>query len=248
MVRNIIIDVDETLVETYRARDMLFDFIVRTHFGGSDAESFRLCFRDHVMKEMESFRGEPFMTFGINPNDLFFHRHLENYIDGKTAEEMKHRILENTFRDLNLDYQKKPATRILLDLQERWLGYFQAIEGSAEVLDRLQRSGYRLYVLTDGFNEVQIPRVEHCGLEKFFHRVVASEELGIGKGSEQAFVRLMQQEGMIPSETIMIGDNIRTDYKADNVGITALLFDRYDTCKDPNVRRIGSLEEVLRFL
>lgn len=248
MIKNIMIDVDETLVETYRARDMLFDFIVRTHFDGSDVESFRLCFRDHAMKEMENFRGEPFMTFGINPNDLFFHRHLENYIDGKAAEEMKYRILEDTFRDLSLDYKREPATRILSDLQERWLGYFQAIEGSAEVLDRLQRSGYRLYVLTDGFNEVQIPRVEYCGLEKFFHRVVASEELEIGKGSEQAFVRLMQQEGMIPSETIMIGDNIRTDYNADKVGITALLFDRYDTCKDPNVRRIGSLQEVFRFL
>lgn len=248
MIKNIIIDVDETLVETFRARDRLFDFIVRTYFSGADAEKFRLNFRNHTMIEMESFEGEPFMTFGINPNDLFFHRHLENYIDGKRIEEMKYRILENTFRDLNIRYEKELATKILSELEERWLGYFEPIEGSAEVLEKLQAKGYRLYVLTDGFNEVQLPRVKQCGLEKYFHRVVASEELGIGKGSEQAFVRLMEQEEMIPSETMMIGDNIRTDYNANKVGILALLFDREDSYKDSDVRRIKSLEEVFQYL
>lgn len=248
MIKNIIIDVDETLVETFRARDRLFDFVVRTYFDGVDTEDFRLCFRNHTMREMESFEGEPFMTFGINPNDLFFHRHLENYIDGKGIEEMKYRILENTFRDLNIRYERELATKILSDLQERWLTYFEPIEGSAEVLEKLQSGGYHLYVLTDGFNEVQLPRVEQCGLEKYFQRVVASEELGIGKGSEQAFVRLMEQEGMISSETIMIGDNIRTDYNANKVGILALLFDREDSYKDSDVRRIKTLEEVFQYL
>ncbi|MDO4711740.1 MAG: HAD family hydrolase [Peptostreptococcaceae bacterium] len=248
MIKNIIIDLDETLVETDQARDRLFDFLVRKYFEGVDAERFRLSFRNHSLKEMGSFQGEPFMTYGINSNDLFFHRHLEDHIDAKAAEDMKYRILEDTFRDLNLSYQKELATQILSDLQERWLGYFEPIEGSREVLERLQKSGYRLYVLTDGFNEVQLPRVTQCGLDRFFDRVVASEELGIGKGSEEAFLRLMEQEGMIPLETIMIGDNIRTDYNAHKVGITALLFDRHDACKDKDVPCIRSLEEVFRFL
>lgn len=248
MFKNIIIDLDETLVETFRARDMLFDSLVRTHFDGLDAKRFRLCFRDHTMKELDAFREEPFMSFGINPNDLFFHRHMEHYIDGNTAEEIKHRILKNTFLDLNLTYQKDKADRILSDLQEHWLGYFQPIEGSEAVLRELQQSGYRLYLLTDGFNEVQLPRVDQCGLRPYFHRVVASEELGIGKGNVQAFLRLMEQEGMVPSETIMIGDNIRTDYNADKVGITAILFDREHSCEDPSVRRMDSLEGVFRYL
>lgn len=246
MYKNIIIDVDETLVETFRARDMLFEFIAQKYVDGVDAKSFRLSFRDHTMKEMESFRGEPFMTFGVNPNDLFFHRHLERYIDSETAESIKYRVIENTFRDFNLSYRKELATEILKSLQERWLGYFEEIEGSAEALEKLQ--DYRLYVLTDGFNEIQLPRVEHCGLQKYFRRVVASEELGIGKQSEQAFIRLMAQEGMNPSETIMIGDNLHTDYNANKVGILALLFDRYDSCKDPEIRRIASLNEVFGYL
>lgn len=248
MIRNIIIDVDETLVETYQARDRLFDYIVGTYFGGADVQRFFLSFREHCLKEMEAFQGEAFMAYGINPNDLFFHRHLENYIAATMAEDMKYRILENTFRDLGLACQKELATKILSDLKERWLSYFEPIQGSAEVLGKLQKSGYRLYVLTDGFNEVQLPRVEHCGLKKFFHRLVASEELGIGKGSVEAFLRLMKEEGLKPEETIMIGDNIRTDYNADKVGIRALLFDRYHTCKDETVRHIASLEEVFRFL
>lgn len=248
MFRNIIIDVDETLVETFRARDELFHFIVETYLPDADMTEFRIAFRNHTMKEMEVLQGEPFMNFGINPNDLFFHRHLENYIDGKKAEVMKYRILENTFQELHIRYEKKLATKILSELQERWLGYFEPIEGSAEVLEKLKSKGYHLYVLTDGFNEVQLPRVEQCGLENYFHRVVASEELGIGKESEQAFVRLMEQERIIPSETMMIGDNIRTDYNANKVGILALLFDREDAYKDSDVRRIKSLEEVFQYL
>lgn len=248
MIKNIILDVDETLVETNKARNMIFDYLVQKYFDGLSGEGFSLSFKGHIIKELEVFKAEPFMTFGISPYDIFFHRNLKGYIGEKNPDEIKFRILEKTFSDLSLGYEKELAVRIIDDLEENWLGFFEAIQGSSEVLDKLRKSGYNLYVLTDGFNEVQLPRVKHCGLDEYFCRLVASEELGIGKGSERAFLRLMKQEAMLPSETIMIGDNIRTDYNADKVGITAILFDRYDKCKNQSIRLIGSLEEVFRFL
>lgn len=84
---------------------------------------------------------------------------------------------------------------------------------------------YPLYILTNGFSDVQAVKLESAGILPFFKGVYTGEEFGVSKPEKAYFQGVMQKVGAQPQECLMIGDNLKTDILgAQNAGIDHIYY------------------------
>ena len=102
------------------------------------------------------------------------------------------------------------------------------LEGTVEVLEELATRGHHMFILTNGFEEVQHTKVKNSGLEPFFTGVYTSDFLGVKKPNPKAFERAAEAEGLSMSGGIvMVGDSWESDVEgAHGVGWDAVHFNR----------------------
>lgn len=80
------------------------------------------------------------------------------------------------------------------------------IDGALEILEYLAVN-YKLYVLTNGFAEVQHIKLRQTNLDKYFQHVFISEEIGHQKPDSRIFEAALKKVNALPQECIMIGDD-----------------------------------------
>ncbi len=80
-----------------------------------------------------------------------------------------------------------------------------------EVLEYLKRKGYHLYLLTNGFKEIQINKIKYSNLDKYFEKMITSEEAGYKKPHRKMFEYALKSVSAKKAESIMIGDDLEAD-------------------------------------
>lgn len=80
-----------------------------------------------------------------------------------------------------------------------------------EVLDYLKEKGYHLYLLTNGFIEIQHIKTTESGLAPYFEKVFTSDEMGYKKPHKLAFDYAVKYVNARKRECLMIGDEWPTD-------------------------------------
>jgi putative hydrolase of the HAD superfamily len=96
-----------------------------------------------------------------------------------------------------------------------------------ELLEYLKNKGYQLYILSNGFIEVQQLKLKSAGIAQYFSRIVLSDEIGITKPDRRLFEYAMKVTGSDAENTLMIGDNYDADILgAINAGWGQIYFDR----------------------
>ncbi|OFX61731.1 MAG: noncanonical pyrimidine nucleotidase, YjjG family [Bacteroidetes bacterium GWA2_30_7] len=118
-----------------------------------------------------------------------------------------------------------------------------------EIVEYLSKK-YELYILTNGFKEVQYIKLENTGLNKFFRMIFTSEEIGFQKPNSQCFDKALLLAGAENSETIMIGDDLEIDILgAKNVGIDQVFFNHEKRIHNEQISyEIESLKEIFSIL
>jgi len=97
-------------------------------------------------------------------------------------------------------------------------------DGSHEILAYLKIK-YPLYILTNGFKEVQIKKIKVCNLEQYFTRVFTSEEVGVQKPNADFFNYVLNKVNVNAENCIMIGDDLKVDIiGAKSVGIDTVFY------------------------
>lgn len=86
----------------------------------------------------------------------------------------------------------------------------KVIPGAIELLEYLYPK-YDLYILSNGFKELQEHKMETAGLRKYFKRIVLSEDIGINKPYPELFIHALQVADATCENSIMIGDMFDTD-------------------------------------
>lgn len=115
-----------------------------------------------------------------------------------------------------------------------------------ETLNGLQKEGFNMHIITNGFKEVQHIKLQKSGLENFFDVIVCSEDVGKNKPSPDIFHHSMQRAQAKPGESAMIGDDYEVDVMgALSVGMKGILFDPHNehTHFEDNYR-IRQLDEL----
>jgi len=94
-----------------------------------------------------------------------------------------------------------------------------------ETLEYLKKQGYNLYLLTNGFVEVQISKIRESKLEPFFKKMITSEEVGYQKPNKKIFEYALKTVNAKKNESIMIGDDLHNDiFGAQNFGMDTVFF------------------------
>ena len=89
-----------------------------------------------------------------------------------------------------------------------------------EILQYLTAKGYRLHMITNGFEKTQHSKLLNSGLDAYFTEVITSEGSNSLKPHKEIFEYALQKAGAEKSESIMLGDSIEADIQgAMNAGI-----------------------------
>jgi len=121
--------------------------------------------------------------------------------------------------------------------------------GAHETL-RYLNTKYNLYIITNGFNEVQFIKMKNSDLDQYFDKVFTSENAGAQKPNKKIFEFALNSVNAKKNESIMIGDDLEGDIRgARNYGLDQVFFNsvRYEHNEDITYE-VNSLKELLKIL
>ena len=101
------------------------------------------------------------------------------------------------------------------------------VPGAKEMLETLQKKGYRLFAASNSFGHLQRSRLEQAGILHYFEDTYISMDIGYDKPDIRFYQEALRRCNLQPHEVLMIGDSMTTDViGAQNAGIDARFFDR----------------------
>lgn len=131
------------------------------------------------------------------------------------------------------------------------------VEGASDILEYLHKK-YSLYIITNGFREVQSKKLENAGIKDFFKKIFISEIIKIHKPDPEIFIYAVQSVNARKSESLMIGDDPDVDIiGACRAGIDQVYYSHDNQfgnsiCEEENNRtrtfRINHLSQLCDFL
>jgi HAD superfamily hydrolase (TIGR01549 family) len=98
------------------------------------------------------------------------------------------------------------------------------LPNALEVLEYLKPK-YPLFIITNGFEEIQGTKISSSGITHYFKTVVTSEKAGHKKPAKEIFDYVLSNNGFNAAEAIMIGDNLLTDVQgAHNANVDSVFY------------------------
>jgi putative hydrolase of the HAD superfamily len=79
-----------------------------------------------------------------------------------------------------------------------------------EVLDKLHKT-YSLYIITNGFNDIQIHKLTNSGVIDYFKKVITSEHARSSKPKQEIFQYALTAANAKKKESLMVGDDLEID-------------------------------------
>ena len=81
---------------------------------------------------------------------------------------------------------------------------------SIEILDYLSKK-YSLHIITNGFEKVQHIKLKYSDLDKYFDKIITSEQVGVKKPNPKIFEFALSNAKTTIEESIYIGDDLEVD-------------------------------------
>jgi putative hydrolase of the HAD superfamily len=121
--------------------------------------------------------------------------------------------------------------------------------GVRETLTYLKEK-FSLYIITNGFVEIQTNKLESSSLSQYFKRIFMAEATGFQKPDKRFFYHALSSVNAKKSESIMVGDDLEADIiGARDAGIDQVFFNptgiRHEVA---TTYEIGSIEELKNIL
>lgn len=123
------------------------------------------------------------------------------------------------------------------------------ISGAKEIIESLATQ-YKLYVLTNGFTDVQEIKISGSGLKHYFEQIITSQEAQAKKPDEQFYHYALHQAACRPEEALMIGDHYTIDVVgAEQVGIPAIHYceNRRASLATRKIEQLNELKDWIVF-
>jgi len=214
-------DFDQNMVDALR--DIFFDFNL-----------------DSVFPNINTF-----ITTFTKHNDYLW----EKYRLGELKKDiLRFKRFDLTLRDYGVNDQrlaKRMGEEYLLITPSKTA----LIPHTREVLEYLHPK-YKLHIISNGFNEVQFPKLDKCHIAKYFDKVITSESSGYHKPCPEAFGYSLSSVNARKEESIMIGDDLEIDIiGAKKFGIDQIYFNQFNlNHKAKPTHEIHTLLELKKIL
>lgn len=201
--KNLFIDLDDTIYD----------------FSCASRESFREAYDLlHYERFFDSF--EHYLSI-YEPYNLELWR---IYGEGKiTKEELNRRRYSYPLESVGV-FDQELASTFCLKALSRIPTKNRVMPGAIELLEYL-RPRYRMYILSNGFKELQAHKMRTAGIDKFFDALILSEDIGVNKPNPELYEYALKKSNSKLEESIMIGDMFDTDIVgAANIGMDQIYY------------------------
>jgi len=226
--QNLLFDLDHTLWDFERnskaTLDELFTEFELNRYFQSLNEFLDIYHRINNMLWSQYGKGK------ISKNIVKYHRFIHSLREGGCDD--------NNFANLLAEeYVKRSPCKTFL------------IDGAMEVVQSLKGS-YNMHIITNGFSEVQFKKIINSGLLPDVDSIYTSEDAGYQKPDAGFFQYVFTNNQIRPNNSLVIGDNLKTDILgAKDVGIDTVFFNP-DNKKDSigATYVVGNLIEIMSLL
>lgn len=206
--RNIFIDLDDTLYDFSAASREAF------------VETYNLLNYNSYFSSFEQFMS----LYEPRNKELW-----EIYGRGEITKEELNRIRYSYPLECMGVYDAELAARFCCEALGRIPTKKKLISGAVELLEYLYPK-YPLYILSNGFKELQSHKMRSAGIDGYFKQLILSDDIGINKPRPELFRYALECAGALPEDSIMIGDMFETDIAgAAGVGIDQIFLNRKGT-------------------
>lgn len=156
--------------------------------------------------------------------------------------------LSETFNLLNLKFSIEEIDSFSRSYIEELPGNNFLFDGTIEILNYLIPK-YRLHIITNGFQKVQLIKMKKSKIEKYFTTITTSDEAGVRKPHPKIFYTAISKAGISPNQSLMIGDSFEADIKgAQKIGMKTLFFNHRNEKIKNSQKFITHLEDIKRYL
>ena len=141
-------------------------------------------------------------------------RYWKLYRNGEISKEyLRHNRLKEVFDIFNYDINNLTIDKISEDYINFLPENNKLIEGALDILEYLKPK-YRLFIITNGFRDVQDKKLINSRIKHYFEAIYDSESVGVKKPDSKIFIHALTDSGSKAEESLMVGDN----YEADIIG------------------------------
>lgn len=189
MYKNLFIDLDDTLWDTYHNNKECLEEVYSVYKFDRYYTSF-----------------EVFFDCYFSNNEKLWAEYRQGVIDKSTL------ILErflHVLRPLGIE-DVQYVLNLNNDFLQRTTNKTRLIPGAIDLLKYLKPK-YRLFILSNGFREVQEQKLTNSGLAPFFSKMILSEDAGINKPHQRIFDFALVNTNSRRAESLMIGDSWDAD-------------------------------------
>jgi YjjG family noncanonical pyrimidine nucleotidase len=180
-------DLDETLIDYNKSHDLAIKKLHERYFS---------CFCT-----LENFN-----QVYVKINDPLW----EDLHKGKLALSfLKIERFKNLIDHFSLDYSPKKLSEYY---ENKIVETFFWLEGAKKALFDLHKS-YSIGIITNGLTKIQKSRLIISGISSISSCSLISEEIKIAKPDKRIFEIGLKKLNLHPHETLMIGDNLESDYQ-----------------------------------
>jgi putative hydrolase of the HAD superfamily len=120
--------------------------------------------------------------------------------------------------------------------------------GAFEVIQDLA-AHFPLYILTNGFDDIQYVKIEGAGMRGFFQEIITSQQVGTKKPSPLFYEYALERAGILAEDALMIGDHVEADVRgALNAGIPAIHYNPFsiETDLPHEIQHLDELRGLLK--
>ena len=115
-----------------------------------------------------------------------------------------------------------------------------------EILDYLKEKDYKMHLITNGFESVQMQKIKNADIAHYFTEVITSETSNSLKPNKEIFEFALKTANATLSESIMIGDNETADIQGGiNIGMDTVFVNHLNVAPTlPATYTITHLKEL----
>ena len=224
-VKNVFFDLDHTLWDFERNSALTFDLLFKNYNLKINLKDFLEVYVPINLKYWRLYRNEEI-----------------------TKEYLRFNRLYDAFTKLEMHVSSDLIDKISYDYVDNLPKFNHLIEGAQELLEYL-KNRYNLYLITNGFRNVQANKLKNSGIENFFDFVFDSESIGVKKPNPLIFNHALEKSKSKAYESVMIGDSYEADIQGSlAVGMSAIHYinfgeKQHDKCLIVN--NLLSIKELL---
>lgn len=157
---------------------------------------------------------------------------------------LRYQRLLDTFQAINFSINDAAINKISEDYIKYLITFNYLLDGTIEILNYL-KPNYNLHIITNGFQEAQMGKMQNSKIKKYFKTITTSEMVTVKKPNPKIFEHAVMQAQTIPEKSVMIGDNYEADILgALNFGMDAICFNYHKLKLQSDIKMVSKLIDL----